>query len=183
MSDELIVRHCSPTLAGMKTGNLFSCPYIDKQELLQSIRLLNKQLVPKGVRVVPLKQSEHRVLLYVYRPSKLEHDLTAEDALKILKEYGYSPENPAKCVAYLSQRLYASKEFPHEIGLFLGYPPEDVRGFIEHHAEEYKSVGCWKVYGDEQRAKKQFDCYKKCTDIFCSHLANGTSIERLTVAV
>ena len=24
MSEELLVRHCSPTLAGLKTGNLFS---------------------------------------------------------------------------------------------------------------------------------------------------------------
>ena len=25
MSEDLLIRHCSPTLAGIKTGNLFSC--------------------------------------------------------------------------------------------------------------------------------------------------------------
>lgn len=43
MSDEFIIRHCSPTLAGLKTGNLFNCPFQDKEELLLSIRSLNQR--------------------------------------------------------------------------------------------------------------------------------------------
>lgn len=183
MSDEIIIRHCSPTLAGLKTGNIFSYPCLDRKEMLLTIRSLNQRLVPKGVRVIPLKLSSDRVLLYIYRPNKLENDLAVEDTAKLLSEYGYSVENSAKCVVHLSKRLYESEEFPHEIGLFLGYPPEDVRGFIDNHAEGYKCVGCWKVYGDEYSAKKKFDCYKKCTDVYCSQWANGKSIERLTVAV
>mgnify|MGYP006917983558 CR=1 FL=1 len=27
MSEEQVVRNCAPTLAGLKTGNLFACPY------------------------------------------------------------------------------------------------------------------------------------------------------------
>ena len=83
----------------------------------------------------------------------------------------------------LSKRLNETKEFPHEIGLFLGYPPEDVKGFIDNRAEGYKCIGCWKVYGDEENAKRKFECYKKCTDVYCAQWANGKSIERLTVAV
>ena len=183
MSDEMIIRHCSPTLAGLKTGNVFNCPYKDKEELLTSVRSLNRRLMPKGVRVIPLRISADRVLLYIYRPDKLKSDLAANDAAQILKEYGYSVENFEKCVVMLRKRLHEAEEFPHEIGLFLGYPPEDVRGFIENHAEGYKCVGCWKVYGDEKSARKQFERYKKCTDVYCSQWAGGKSIERLTVAV
>lgn len=53
-----------------------------------------------------------------------------------------------------------TKDFPHEIGLFLGYPLEDVQGFIENRAEGYKCVGCWKVYGDEEYAKQEFRAIK-----------------------
>ena len=63
MSDEMIIRHCSPTLAGLKTGNIFSCPYSNKKELFCAVRSLNQRLVPKGVRVVPLRMSAERVLL------------------------------------------------------------------------------------------------------------------------
>ncbi len=183
MSDEMIIRHCSPTLAGLKTGNIFSCPYSNKKELFCAVRSLNQRLVPKGVRVVPLRMSAERVLLYIYRPNKLESDLAVEEAANILEEYGYCVKDFGQCVVRLRRRLYESEEFPHEIGLFLGYPPEDVRGFIENRAGGYKCTGVWKVYGDENNAKKQFDRYKKCTDVYCSQWARGKSIERLTVAV
>ena len=58
-----------------------------------------------------------------------------------------------------------------------------MRGFIENRAGGYKCVGYWKVYGDEQNAKKQFERYKKCTDLYCMQWENGKSVERLTVAV
>ena len=183
MSDEMIICHCSPTLAGLKTGNLFNCPCSDKKELILAVRSLNKRLAPKGIRVIPIQVCEQRVLIYLYRPDKLENDLAVEEAGEILRACGYSTGDCDKCVVRLSRRLQESGDFPHEIGLFLGYPPEDVRGFIENHAEGYKFVGCWKVYGDEKSAKKQFARYKKCTDVYCSQWANGKSIERLTVAV
>ena len=108
MSDEMIIRHCSPTLAGLKTGNVFNCPYSDRKELLSAVRSLNRRLVPKGVRVIPLRMSADRVLLYIYRPNKLENDLAAEDAAKILREYGYSVDDSDKCVVRLSKRLHES---------------------------------------------------------------------------
>ena len=44
MSEELVVEQCSPTMAGLKTGNLFSCPAEDTRTLRQSIRRLNQRL-------------------------------------------------------------------------------------------------------------------------------------------
>ena len=183
MSDEMIIRHGSPTLAGLKTGNLFNCPYSYKKELLAALRSLNCRLSPKGVRIVPLRRSEEKVLLYVYRPGKLKQDFAVKETSDLLHAYGYSADDPGKCIAELSRRLHEADEFPHEIGLFLGYPSEDVKGFIENRAAGYKCNGCWKVYGNEQDAKKQFERYRKCTNVYCSQWANGKSIEQLTVAV
>lgn len=182
MSEELLVYHCSPTLAGIKTGNLFTCAYTEKTELYRGIRILNHKLVPKGLRVIPLRVSDKRALIYLYRPKMLKHDLYQKEAKQILSAYGYSPRNAERCVAHLGKRLCDKREFPHEIGFFLGYPPEDVCGFIENNAACAKCIGCWKVYGDENEAKKTFAKYKKCTDIFCSQWAKGKSIERLAVA-
>lgn len=55
MSEELVVEQCSPTMAGLKTGSLFSCPAEDTRTLWQSIRRLNQRLVPCGIRLVPVK--------------------------------------------------------------------------------------------------------------------------------
>ena len=178
MSEELIVRHCAPTLANLKTGSLFVCPITDRASFFSSLRSLNELLVPKGLRALPLRIREYSALIYLYRPSRLKKDLEDPAAIKILQDHGYSCYG--KCLPKLIERIRASEEFPHEIGLFLGYPPEDVQGFLDHRP--CKCSGCWKVYGDENKAKKTFDLYKKCERVYCQQLARGIDIKRLTVA-
>ncbi|MCC8136242.1 MAG: DUF3793 family protein [Ruminococcus sp.] len=184
MSEEVFVRHCSPTMAGLKTGNLFSGRFADKKEMNNTVRELNRILVKKGVRVLPLRYHGGKGLIYAYRPTRLMRDLKNSDAQKLLKKRGYaSCGTPERYIAQLMKRIESDSVFPHEIGLFLGYPPEDVCGFIENKADSYKCVGEWKVYGDEEKAKKTFAMHKKCTEVYCRLYACGRSIERLTVAV
>lgn len=182
MSEEMIVQHCSPTLAGIKTGNLFSCSYTDESTIKNKVRELNKALGKKGLRVLLLRAKCGRALVYIFRPSRLRDDLRHATAHRLLAERGYAVQKPERCIAHLIRRIGEDAEFPHEIGLFLGYPPEDVCGFIENRAGGCKCVGCWKVYGDVETAQKLFSKYKKCTDVYLAHLAKGKSIERLTVA-
>lgn len=188
MSDELIVMHCSPTLAGMKTGSVFTCEHNGKKELTESFRRINKRLVCKGLRAIPLRVSEKKALIYFYRPRLLKRDLSQKQAREILTEQGYCCEAPGKiipekCIIKLIERLKSSSEFPHEIGLFLGYPAEDVKGFIENKAACSKCVGCWKVYGDVGSAQRIFAKYGKCTRIYCECLKSGSTVEKLTVPV
>lgn len=183
MSEELLVRHCSPTLAGIKTGNMFNCSFENSEKMKESIRKLNGVFAKKGLRILPLRYRNNSALIYVYRPSKLSQDLQDDTACRLLEERGYATGVPESCILHLIHRLSSSEEFPHEIGLFLGYPPEDVCGFIENRAEGCKCVGCWKVYSDEEAAQKTFEKFKKCTTVYCEQWAKGRSIERLTVAV
>lgn len=67
--------------------------------------------------------------------------------------------------------------------LFLGYPPEDVRGFIENETRNYKFTGYWKVYGDEERSRALFDKFERCTRCYLASWACGTGVERLALAV
>ena len=183
MSEELLVRQCAPTLAGIKTGSLFPCPYDDRASLLADIRRLNRQLVPKGLCLLPIRYQERRALLYLYRPAELQRDLESHLAQDILQQAGYGCKGCAHCVARLIRRFRESGEFPHEVGLFLSYPPEDVRGFIEHRDDGCKCTGLWKVYGDEANAKRLFAQYRKCTQIYCALWQAGSDMERLAVAV
>lgn len=182
MNHEVIVKYCSPTLANIKTGNLFSMPIRDCEDFTDVVRSINKKLVPKGLRFLALKKTEESVLFYLYRPKMLKKDLFNQEAAGILKEVGYTSKSPDMCVVHLMRRLRESNEFPHEIGLFLGYPPEDVRGFITNGGKNCKCVGTWKVYGDTSRAQELFYEYKKCTARYCRYYRRGLSIEALTVA-
>jgi len=182
MTEKKIVQHCSPTLAGIKTGNIFRCAFESYNQLADEIRELNRRLTPKGLRIVPLRVCGGYAMIYVYRPSMLRHDLADVQARGVLAEMGYSNDVPEKCVNHLKSRLREYDDFPHEIGLFLGYPPEDVRGFIENKAAHAKHVGFWKVYGDVDKAKKTFARYNHCIDVYKEKYASGSSIDRLTVA-
>ena len=180
MSEETVVRLCAPTLAGMKTASLFAQEYESRRQVQGEVRQLNRVLVPRGLSAMPLHYGRRRALIYLYRPGRLRQDLRNEQAEAILRSRGYDPEKPEQCIRRLRLRLGAEGEFPHEIGLFLGYPPEDVAGFIGHGA--CKCVGCWKVYGDEESAKKTFRQYKKCTEVYCKEWRKGASLQQLIVA-
>lgn len=75
MSEETVINCCSPCLAGLKTGNLFSCKVDGKSDLLRSVRELNRRLVPRGLRIMPVKITKTRALIYLYRPDRLEKTL------------------------------------------------------------------------------------------------------------
>ena len=179
MSDELILRQASPTLAGLKTGSLFTVPYRTESELRADVADMNRRLAPKGVYLRVLRV-RRRALLYLYRPSYLSRDFSQAEAASLLRQYGYAAEDSEQCLERLGERLRAGGDFPHEIGLFLGYPAEDVRGFIEEK-DAFKCVGTWKVYGDAEAAQKRFTQFEKCTAAYCKLYHSGRSIERLTV--
>ncbi len=184
MSGETIIRHCSPTLAGLKTGSLFGSVFESREAMYREIRGLNRILGGKGLRVMPLQWNAetHRALIYMYRPSRLEADFQDHTCGDLLRDAGYTGKSCNRCIARLIRRLQECEEFPHEIGLFLGYPPEDVSGFIRYGSRACKCVGYWKVYGDEQKALRIFARYKKCTDLYLRQLRCGKSIEQLAVA-
>ena len=179
MSEEMIVRHCSPTLAGIKTGSLFNCPFESKETLNREINQLNRSLAKKGLRVLPLRYSGKKALIYIYRPARLRDDLLCDDVAPLLRDRGYQLEAPDRCVIHLIDRLRDEGGFPHEIGLFLGYPPEDVKGFIEKR--ECKLSGYWRVYSDVSSAKAKFDKFSKCFRIYLEQLEKGRGLEQLTV--
>lgn len=182
MSEDYLVAHAAPTLAGLKTGSLFPCTYTAWPALLREIRTLNRAFSGKGLRLIPLRHRGGRALLYLYRPARLARDLAAEDAADLLIREGYGDLRQSRCLTELTRRLRRFEDFPHEIGLFLSYPPEDVRGFIEHGGRDCKCVGCWKVYGDAKRAQDTFRAYKICTDCYRARCAMGTPVARLAVA-
>ncbi|MDO4285589.1 MAG: DUF3793 family protein [Eubacteriales bacterium] len=183
MSEEMIVENCSPTLAGIKTGNLFTCSCETQEELRRDVRAFNKTFVPKGLRMIPLRYENKRAMIYLYRPSRLREDFANGDTRELLAQFHYPAANPDQCVVRLIRRLRKFEEFPHEIGLFLGYPPEDVRGFIEQGANRCKCAGFWKVYGDEEKARKTFETYRRCMSDYMNQWEKGLSIDRLAVAM
>ena len=85
MSEELLIKQCAPTLAGIKTGSLFPCPCDDRASLLADIRRMNRVLVPRGLCLLPMRMDDGRALLYLYRPQALCRDLGDDLACRLLR--------------------------------------------------------------------------------------------------
>ena len=182
MTTNIIVRHCAPTLAGIKCGNLFSCKYENLANIKKTISSMNRTLNPKGVYLVALRICLKRVLIFVYRKDKVEEILETSEVQNFMKVYGYEEFSINSVFSRLRKRL-AELDFPHEIGILLGYPLLDIEAFIENKGKDYKCVGCWKVYGNEEEARKTFQMYDKCKKNYLERVAQGTDINRLTVSV
>ena len=180
MSEETVIRCCAPTLAAIKTGSLFNCSFESREELTESLRLVNRCLIRKDVRAFPLRVQNGRALIYLYRPQMLERDLQNPVAEDILRAAGYPEGKAIEKIAYLIHRLRECDSFPHEIGLFLGYPAVDVKGFIEH--KECKCTGLWKVFeSDEAEAQRYFARCRRCTEGYLRRKQEGWDLSRLTI--
>ena len=181
--DQYLIEHCSPTLASLKTANLFNYTFQSESELKEHIQNLNASLGNKGISVTILHKTITSALIYVYREKKLCKDLADPEASSILEEAGYTDCSPSAALEHLRMRFRKGDSFPHEIGLFLGYPPGDVTGYIQNHGRNSKCSGCWKVYCDECEAVKTFNRFNKCKSLYKSMFHQGKTICQLTVAV
>ena len=181
MPDSIIIENCSPTLAGIKTGNIFTIDRSLISDIKEELRELNRCFKGKGLRAIPLKISEKNVIIYLYRPGKLKADLSSDEAKDILKKKGYCCDSIENAIVNLIHHIREDGSFPHEIGLFLGYPPIDVKGFMEDTRKGVKCVGYWKVYGDKEKAEKTFSNYRKCTEAYKKCLSCGRHLSQMIV--
>ena len=82
------------------------------------------------------------------------HDARSRRQVVIFEEPPSGGFSRAIWLEYANQQTFKgdeSGELPHEVRLFLSYPPEDVKGFIDHRAGGFRCAGLWKVYGNEEK--------------------------------
>ena len=90
MLERYLVEHCSPTLASIKTANLFNMPYASWKELDGQLKSLKQQFAEKGISLSVVRKREGTALIYVYRRQKLKEDLTKPGVAEFLQTYGYA---------------------------------------------------------------------------------------------
>ena len=105
MSNETLIRCCAPTMACLKTGNMFSCAFDSQKQMTEELRHLNQRLRHKGLRLLPLRWRDGKALLYLYRPKLLERDLRNPLSRKLLSECGYTCKDTNVCLATLISRI------------------------------------------------------------------------------
>lgn len=178
--EELIVLHCSPTLALLKPASMFTCPFDDREDIKHSIEKQNQCLNKKGIYLRILAKRKTCFLIFVFQKDLLEQHLCNSDIASFLADYGYSYTSSNEALDILKMHM-RNQDFPHEIGVFLGYPLHDVISFIEHKGKDYQDVGYWKVYHNLKEAQCLFARFKRCVETYQINLHNGILLENLVI--
>ena len=183
--EALLIEQCAPALAGIKPANLFRYQAKEQAAFRQELLRVARELAPFGLAIRILKTCPQTgaSLIYLYRAEWLRRILAEPEHLKFRRENGYTTERGCSgLLEQLSGRLCLEQEFPHEIGVFLGYPLEDVVGFIEHRGRNFTCCGHWKAYGDPEEAQRRFEAYRQCTAAYIERFRNGGTISQLIAA-
>jgi hypothetical protein len=159
--EQIFITHCGPVLFSSKPSALF----IVRTEQCYSCLLDIIIQMDAKISLIILKKIQKGFLVFLYKPDALYGVIAEPDTHKLLGSFGYNIPgfNSLKSyLAVLQSRFLESDEFPHEIGFFLGYPTDDVVGFIQQKGKNYKYCGLWKVYGDVKKALTLFQQYETC---------------------
>jgi hypothetical protein len=181
MTEEIksvLINHCAPVLMGLKPSAIFTLCCAGCVGYLQKSSSQN-------ICVEPLYPTScGRILTMLYNPLLLDNLVLSADALFMLSSLGYpSKINSDLAVKHLKTRFEICADFPHEIGFFLGYPEEDVLGFIQNKGQNYKRCGLWKVYGDVEKYQKYCMQYRFSQDCLKKYLECGGNIKNFTTAL
>lgn len=153
---------CAPVIKGIKISNLFHLQECEEKHF--------RQLLKKShLHFCYMSNNKGRITYLVFRQNELEEYLNQKEVRDFLKREGYQSFSLGKILRRFRERYeaYVSGEtdmFPHEIGLVLGYPVDDVIGFIEHKGQGYLYSGYWKVYSHVDEKISIFESYENAKE-------------------
>ena len=174
-----VVTQCAPVLKGVKISNLITM----KPGGWRKIRAYLKK---SRIICIPLYADAEKEVLFLYRYDQLERHLKNREVREFLRSCGYESFEVASVLVRLRRRyqLYAgiSKEFPHELGVLLGYPVGDVQGFIDNRGENSLTSRYWKVYQNPKEAEKIFDLYDRVKEQALREIMCGRTLSHVAVS-
>ncbi|MGP1454612.1 MAG: DUF3793 family protein [Treponema sp.] len=175
-TEEILAYHAAPCLAGIKPANLISFP----SSLGDLCTTYNRLLNTYDIFLCQLCTCKARQQIFIYRKSLLTEYFFQEDVYDALHFFGFNPEKGIdSCIALLKAKMVSQLHFPHEIGLFLGYPVQDVFAYMKTGGQACLFCGYWKVYSEPERARKLFHQYTECKERFALQIKSGMSIAEI----
>ena len=186
--ESVLVRHAAPCLAGIKPANLVAFSTLDAQWCTAYNALLNTQ----DIYFAPLCVYKNKMQVLIYRKDLL-YKYCRDSAVKyVLQLLGYETDKGIEAIIAVLKRKMESLAlrqggcckdiFPHEIGLFLGYPVEDVLLYIKTGGRGCLFCGYWKVYTNPKQAQQIFRQYTECKERFALQIKRGMTLSQIVCA-
>jgi len=171
-----LAMQCAPLLTGIKIANLL---IVNKQNRDAVTKIFQKTIISHYV----IFENENKIIFLLYQKNDLTDYLNRSDVRNTLFKLGYDRYELQDILREFSKRYFIYIEqrgkFPHEMGLLLGYPLEDVVGFIENEGKNFLYTGYWKVYSNPSETIKLFDKYNCAREIVIRMIAQGMKVKHI----
>lgn len=165
---------CAPVITGVKMSNLLMIQN-------HNINRVETLLGDSDIQLFRLYTADNKTSFLLYRRDRFQQYLQQEEVKRLLVKMGYQSLEESELLTEFQKRYAACRrghmDFPHEMGMFLGYPIEDVLGFIEHKGKNYLYSGYWKVYSNIQEKRRLFKEFEQAKETLIRLLFSGTSME------
>ena len=169
-----IALQCAPLISGLKVSNLLIISAEDEA-------LVRVILRRSGISFFRLLRTGEKVTFLLFRKNPLEAYLKQQEVEAMLAEAGYAELSLGNILSTFQKRyahyMSAGGRFPHEMGLLLGYPAEDVKGFVENEGKNFLYSGYWKVYADVEEKRRLFQKFENAKETVIQLLSYGAGIQ------
>ena len=154
-----IALQCAPLISGLKVSNLLIISAEDEA-------LVRVILRRSGISFFRLLRTGEKVTFLLFRKNPLEAYLKQQEVETMLAEAGYAELSLGNILSTFQKRyahyMSAGGRFPHEMGLLLGYPAEDVKGFVENEGKNFLYSGICGCGRKKKAVPKVRECQGDC---------------------
>lgn len=168
-----LLLQCAPMIAGLKVSNLL---IIDRKNEEDVRKIINKT----KLSCVRLACMDKKTTMLIYHEQWLKEYLASEEVTNFLHILGYSGKGFYEVLHSVKKKYFCymrKKEgFPHELGLLLGYPAEDVKGYMENKGRNYLCTGYWQVYANPTAKMHLFQKFELARERLIRAVFDGTEV-------
>lgn len=169
----LVSYHIAPTISGIKAGSIITLRNAEKNDLSLWLQYSTSFLYYYNIKCIEIKREEKEGIFLFYNEALLNAILSDEAVTKFLCNFAYTEKMKLHDkLRHLKNRFLS--DCPHELGIFLGIPLEDVENFIEDPNKECLIVGYWKVYSNLSKAKQIFKAFEETKDVVMKSVIEGS---------
>lgn len=167
---------CAPLITGLKISNLL---LVQNRQVYKLWKLLGQERFSCYL----LYTDKEKSVVLLYQRRELCRHLLRNDIWEFMKRCGYREKNLESILwtfacRYRRYRI-GKQRFPHELGILLGIPLEDVEGFIRNEGKNCLYSGYWKVYHDVTAKKNLFRMYELSRELLIELVSNGVGMEEI----
>ena len=173
-----ILEILGPVILGSKPAEILNVSgKIDaKKDKLNNIQSFFNNCSKISYHVINTHDGGIRVL-FINKKS-LSEVLSNKKSVNFLKFVGYPSNYDLDEYLNILINKLNSDDFPHEIGIFLGYPLKDVLGFMGYGKNELFEIKGWRIYGDPLPSYEVSNNFLRDRSIM-KDLISSTSIHEL----